>query len=221
MKRAMLVISLGFIAAVCIAAACSAAETLVMADSFESDAAGQPPSGWVPNSDGAATVVGADTVSIPDGELAVRLLNSTTANGEIEKNVGEVKKGRLVVWFYQPSSSRENINIEVRNGTDRLIGVFITGSGNVRLRDAGVQSGNIKNLPNDRWHEFVMEWDFDTQIFRVFHIEGGQKIEITSGDGAKFDPQFEGKVPDTIAMNVSKREEPKEAFFDNVQVFSF
>jgi hypothetical protein len=221
MKRAMLVISLGFIAAVCIAAACSAAETLVMADSFESDAAGQPPSGWVPNSDGAATVVGADTVSIPDGELAVRLLNSTTANGEIEKNVGEVKKGRLVVWFYQPSSSRENINIEVRNGTDRLIGVFITGSGNVRLRDAGVQSGNIKNLPNDRWHEFVMEWDFDTQIFRVFHIEGGQRIEITSGDGAKFDPQFEGKVPDTIAMNVSKREEPKEAFFDNVQVFSF
>lgn len=205
--------------ALCVGATCAAQGTLIMADSFEEDVAGQPPAGWTLNDETAATVVDVDTVSIPDGSLAVRLLNSTEANGEIERSVGEVKKGRLVVWFMQPSSSRENINIEVRCGSDRLVGVFVTGSGNVRIRDAGVQSGNIKNLPNDRWHEFVIEWDFDTQIFEAFHIEGGQQIAITSEEGAKFDPAHEGKIPDTIAMNVSKREESKEAFFDNVQVY--
>lgn len=217
MKRITKVISLVLFALLLIMCTASAQETLVMADSFEEDVAGQPPSGWVPNAEDAATVVGPDTVSAADGSLAVRLLNSTEANGEITKAIGEVPKGRLVVWFMQPSSSRENINIEVRSGIDRLVGVFITGSGNVRIRDAGVQSGNIKNLPNDRWHEFVMEWDFDAQIFRVAHIVDGEEISIA--EDAKFDPAHEGKIPDTIGLNVSKREEPKEAFFDGVRVF--
>ena len=98
MKRAMLLTSVVFILALCTAAVCTAQETLVMVDSFEGDAAGQPPAGWVPNFDGAATVVGADTIH-SDGKLAVRLLNSTSANGEMEKNVGgqEGPSGRLVL----------------------------------------------------------------------------------------------------------------------------
>lgn len=221
MKRVAEVTSLVLLVlALCVGVSCAAAETLVMADSFEDDAVGQPPTGWEPHVDGTATVVGSDTVSVADGGKAVRLLNSTEANGEITKLIGEIKSGKLVVWFMQPSSSKENINIEVRSGADRLVGVFITGSGNVRIRDAGVQSGNIKNLPNDRWHEFVIEWDFDTQVFRVAHIENGEEIAITSAEGAKFDPAYEGKIPDTVAFNVSKRETSKEAFFDGVRVYS-
>lgn len=221
MKRVVKVTSLVlFVLALCVGASCAAQETLVMADSFEDDVVGQPPAGWEPNADDAATVLGSDTVSIPDGSQAVRLVNSATGNGEVTRLIGEVKNGRLVVWFMQPSSSKENINIEVRSGVDRLVGVFITGSGNVRIRDAGVQSGNIKNLPNDRWHELIVEWDFDTQVFRVAHIENGEEIGITSVEGAKFDPAHEGKTPDTIAFNVSKRETSKEAFFDGVRVYS-
>jgi len=198
----------------------AASQTAVLNDSFEDGTVGQPPAGWERSTDHAATVVGTETVSVPDGKLAVRLLNSTDDYGEITRYIGQVPKGKLVVWFMQPSSSRENINIEVRCGEDRLVGVFITGSGNVRVRDAGVQSGNIKNLPNDKWHELVIEWDFETQIFRVAHIENGEEIAITSAEGAKFDPAHEGKIPDTIALNVSKRETPKEAFFDGVRVYS-
>ncbi len=218
MKRIAKIASLVLFALLLFMCTASAQDTLVMADSFEEDVVGQPPSGWVPNAEDTATVVGQDIVFAPDGSLAVKLLNSTEANGEITRAVGEVKKGRLVVWFMQPKAMGDNINIEVRSGEDRLVGVFITASGNVRIRDAGVQSGNIKNLPNDQWHEFVIEWDFDTQIFRVAHIVDGKEISIA--EDAKFDPAHTGKIPDTIALNVSKREEPKEAFFDGVRVYS-
>ena len=114
MKRIAKIASLVLFALLLFMCTASAQDTLVMADSFEEDVVGQPPSGWVPNAEDTATVVGQDIVFAPDGSLAVKLLNSTEANGEITRAVGEVKKGRLVVWFMQPKAMRDNINIEVR-----------------------------------------------------------------------------------------------------------
>ena len=217
MKRIAKIASLVLFALLLFMCTASAQDTLVMADSFEEDVVGQPPSGWVPNAEDTATVVGQDIVFAPDGSLAVKLLNSTEANGEITRAVGEVKKGRLVVWFMQPKAMRDNINIEVRSGEDRLVGVFITASGNVRIRDAGVQSGNIKNLPNDQWHEFVIEWDFDTQIFRVAHIVDGKRYLLQRMRSSIQHTQARSL---TRLLSTSPRGRSQEAFFDGVRVYS-
>lgn len=194
---------------------------LVFSDSFEEYAVGTEPNGWTLVHPTAGEVVDSSFVSIPDGNAALRLFSTPNDNGEVFIDIPEVKKGKLVVDFYQPSSSRDNINFEVRNGVSRVVGVFITGSGNVRPRADGVQTANLINLRNDQWHTFVIRWDVDAKTFQVAYMEGDKEVAIADAGKTEFgvDPAGIGLSVSRIAFNVTRRDPGKEAFIDNIRVY--
>lgn len=196
-----------------------AKEELVFSDSFEDNTVGQSPKGWTLSHSHGGLVVDSSQVIIPHGELALQLNSTTSLYGEVYYDIPEIKQGKLVVDFMQPSSSRENINIEIKNGDNRLVGVFITGSGNVRPRDNGVQTADLIRLPNDQWHTFVIKWDVDEKTFHVSYMQGENEIAITS-EGAGLDPAGIGLPGSRILFNVSPRDPEKEAFIDNVRVYN-
>lgn len=193
------------------------AEELVFFDSFEDNTIGEKPAGWELTHDLAAQVVDAASGRVSDGNLAVVLNNTPDLYGEIVQEIPEVVEGKMMVDFYQPSAIRDNINIEVHSASGRLIGVFVTGSGNVRPRPAGQQTENLVNLPNDRWHTLVLTWN--AEGFNVYYLDAvGNQIVIL--ENAEFDPVgVEGGAASKILLNVSRREDLKQAYFDNVRVY--
>lgn len=191
------------------------AETLIFSTSFENDTVGQSPAGWAKEHDSAAVVIDGAIVSIPDGKKAVQLNNTPDAYGRISHEIPEVKNGKLVVNFYQPNAQRENINIEVHNADGRIVGIFITASGNLRVREAGVQSSNIAALANDKWHTLVITWD-DT-MFNVYSLENGREVVIK--ESCLVDPAVGNKPANRVSFDVSKRDDAKVAYIDNVRVY--
>ncbi|HHX01400.1 MAG TPA: LamG domain-containing protein [Firmicutes bacterium] len=195
----------------------AAAEELVFFDSFEEGTVGGHPVGWDVNHDTAGIVVDAASGFVSDGNLAVELNNNPGDDlyGIIERAIPEVRVGKLMVDFYQNNAWRDNINIEVFSPSGRLIGVFVTGSGNVRPRPGGEQTGNLVNLPNDRWHTMVLTWD--ENVFNVYYLDNGNLVPIL--ENAAFDPAGGDESATKILLNVSRREEPKKAYVDNIRVY--
>lgn len=191
------------------------AATLVFSDSFESGVVGQAPSGWTLSHGNAAVVVDGTLMSISDGTKAVKLVNSPDEYGRITQEYPAVTKGKLMVDFYQDSSNRDNINIEIHNGVGRIVGVFVTGSGNIRVRDAGVQSSNVSNLPNDRWHTLVITWD--NTMFSVYSLENGRDVVII--ENCLVDPAGGNDPSNKVQLDVTKRDDEKVVYYDNVRVY--
>jgi len=215
MKKRLFVLS-SVVMLVLLMTGVGAAEKLIFSESFENNTVGENPVEWDLVHPKAGIVVDGNTISIPDGKLALQLNNTPNDMGEVSHEIPEVTLGKLVVNFHQPSVSRENINIEVHNADGRIVGIFVTGSGNVRVRDAGEQSSNILNLPNDKWHTMIIKWD--EELFKVYYLDGaGAEVAIT--ETAKLDPEFAGKPANKILFNVSKRDDAKEAFIDNIRVY--
>lgn len=191
------------------------AESLIFSTSFENDTVGQVPAGWNLEHDTAAVVIDGALVSIPDGKKAVQLNNTPDLYGRISHEIPEVNKGKLVVSFYQPSSQKENINLEVHNANGMLVGIFVTASGNVRVRDAGVQSGNIVGLGNDKWNTLVITWD-DT-MFNVYQLENGRQVTII--ESCLVNPATAGLPANKVSFDVSRRDDAKVAYIDNILVY--
>ncbi len=191
---------------------------LILSDSFENNKPGEVPVGW--EGVGQSIIDSTTLKKIADGDLAVKLDNSPSAAGGIYKEFESLNKNRLLVSFYQPSKFKENVNIEVTTADgQRIFGLFITGSGNVRIRDAGVQSGNIIQLANDNWHRVMLEWDAETKTYHAYVIMGKTKTEVTPKKGARFDPALDDNPPKRINFEVSKREDPKVAYIDHVELY--
>jgi len=194
----------------------AAGEELVFFDSFENNTVGQHPAGWVVNHEFGGIVVDASAVKASDGQLAVELNNTPDLFGQIEHDIPATAVGKLMVDFYQPNAWRENINIELHNASGRIIGVFLTGSGNVRPRPAGVQTGNLANLPNDRWHTMVITWD--DKVFNVYYLDNGNLVPIL--ENAELDPAYiEGGPATKVLFNLSSRADAKKGYIDNVRVY--
>lgn len=216
MKRHVFVVSLVLVLLLMVSVG-SLAEELVFSDSFEDNVVGENPVGWNVLHPEAGLIIDANHVSISDGHLALQMNNTPELFGEVWTDIPEVAVGKLVVDFYQPNSSRENINVEVHNDDGRIVGIFITGSGNVRVRDAGEQSDNILNLGNDSWHTLVVTWD--DEFFNVYYVNANGE-EVVIREGLLLDPAAVGKPGNKILFNVSPRDDAKEAFIDNVRVYS-
>jgi len=194
----------------------ASAETLVFSDSFEDNTVGKQPTGWVVNHDLGGIVVDAAVGKVSDGKLAVELNNTPDLFGQIQHAIPETVLGKLMVDFYQPSALKENINIEVHNASGRIIGVFITGSGNVRPRPAGVQTGDMAKLPNDSWHTMVITWD--DKVFNVYYLENGKLVPIL--ENAELDPNhIAGGPANMVLFNLSPRADAKKGYIDNVRVY--
>jgi len=216
-KRLVLSLVLAFIVG-CTIFAVEGEGTLLFSDSFENNRIGGKPAGWEGT---GMSIVDRRRVSIPDGTFAVRLDNSPTENGTIYKIFDNLDKCRLYVSFYQPENFRENLYIDVKTAENgRIFGLFITGSGNVRIRNAGVQSENILNLANNNWHRVMLEWDTSTQIWHAWVIRSSGNVPLTPEGGAKFDPAYEGNPPRMILFEIPKREDRKVAYIDQVELYT-
>ncbi|NLW56531.1 MAG: hypothetical protein GX050_07955 [Firmicutes bacterium] len=215
-KRVVLSLLLAFIVG-CTIFAVEGEGTLLFSDSFEDNRIGGSPAGW----EGAGmSIVDKRRVEIPDGNFAVRLDNKPSENGTIYKIFDNLDRCRLYVSFHQPERFKENLYIDVKTEEGgRIFGLFITGSGNVRIRDGGVQSPNILNLPNNLWHRVMLEWDASTQVWHAYVIGSKSITPITPEGGARFDPAYEGNPPRMILFEIPKREDRKVAYIDQVELY--
>lgn len=200
----------------CMIIAAEGEGTLIFSDSFEDNRIMGDPTGWEATN---ASIVDKRRVAVPDGKFVVRLDNSVTENGTIYKEFDNLDQCQLYVSFHQPSRFKENVYIDVKTAENgRIFGLFITGSGNVRIRDAGQQSPNILNLPNDLWHRVMLEWDTSTQIWHAY-VVGKSLTPITPEGGAHFDPAYEGNPPKIILFEIPKRDDRKVAYIDQVELY--
>lgn len=217
MKKNILLVTLSCLVVLIMVGLANAQGLLVYETSFEEDTIGVTPAGWQ-SAPFATSAVVVDSSEIPaaDGQKVVRLTNDPSSYGEFFLDTEDIYHGKLVVQFYQISSPRENINIEIRNQRSRLAGAYITQSGNVRARDNGVTTGNLINLPVENWHIFVMEWNVAEQWFKISYVENGQENLITQ---AQLDATQSGEPGNRIYINISPRDEEKVAYIDNVRIY--
>lgn len=156
-----------------------------------------------------------------EGEKVFQIQSHPAANGKLIRDFDFVS-GKVYVSIYQPPSGdvTDNIYVDIKNASNqRIFGLFITTSGNVRIRDAGAQSPNVYGLDPGQWHELLIEWDNDAQTYDAYVIYGDFLDPII--EGARFDPGLDGgSTPAQLQFEIARRDVPKIAYYKGVRVLA-
>lgn len=156
-----------------------------------------------------------------EGEKVYQIQSNPSMNGKLIRDFDFVS-GKVYVSIYQPADGdvTDNIYVDIKNASNqRIFGLFITGSGNVRIRDAGAQSPNVYGLDPGQWHDLLIEWDNEAQTYDAYVIYGDFLDPIT--EGAAFDPNLDGgSTPAQLQFEIARRDVPKIAYYDNILVYA-
>jgi len=156
-----------------------------------------------------------------EGEKVYQVQSHPETNGKLIRDF-DFASGKVYVSIYQPADrdATDNIYVDIKNAlNERIFGLFITGSGNVRIRDAGAQSPNVYGLDPGQWHDLMLEWDNEEQTYNAYVIYGDFLDPIT--EGARFDPGLEGgSTPAQLQFEIARRDVPKIAYYKDIKVYS-
>lgn len=200
-------------------------DPIVLQESFEGYELGSFPEGWIIANQEAHELNNYSGGRVSNerksaGDKALKLVSIPGARGRVEFEFDQpLLNNSLTVDIFQPSDTRDDINIELLSDEGRVFGVFITGSGNVRYRHPdGSNGSNITNIPNDGWHTIEFQWNDEQKTYRAYAISAGSRTEITPPGGSSYETQYiDGQVT-KLGIAVTDRDADRIGYIDNIEV---
>lgn len=201
------------------------AETLLLEENWDGYEVGHVFGGdsdWYdPDAEAHAAAGSSQTIVELEGDKVFQIKSNPANNGKLIRDF-DFASGKVYVSIYQPADRdlTDNIYVDIKNADNqRIFGLFITGTGNVRIRDAGAQSPNVYALDPGQWHDLLIEWDNETQTYDAYVFYGDFADPIT--EGARFDPNLDGgSTPAQLQFEIARRDVPKIAYYDNISVYA-
>lgn len=201
---------------------------VVFSDSFEAGVVRRYPREWSimdreihgPANTGPR-LVDNETISIPHGEQAVKMINNPEADTKMNMEFTALSRGRVYAKVSVPASHPGFLSIELRTGGTRLFSFEFHPENKLRYRDENGQNRDTgKQYRHDVWYQLVLEWDIDAFVWQARIGETGDKpLVITPVNGVSMLKDVRGKgVPGKIELRLNKNTETTHGFLDDVKV---